>query len=108
MLTWSHFRFKQRLLFKRQEFPHCKVVICNEAYASKTCGRCGAIHNSLGANKLFSCPSCHLQVDRDANAARNILLKNASRFGLRVGAALGLSPSPAPGAGVQDSRSVQF
>jgi hypothetical protein len=32
-------------------------------------------------------------VDRDANGARNILLKNASRFGFRVEVALGLTPA---------------
>jgi putative transposase len=81
MMTWSHYRFKQRLLFKRQEYPWCKVVICDESYTSKTCGQCGKLHHSLGGSKTFKCPSCGLQVDRDAHAARNILLKNASLFG---------------------------
>jgi putative transposase len=81
MITWSHYRFKQRLLFKRQEHPWCKVAVCDEAYTSKTCGQCGKLHHSLGGSKVFRCPSCGLQVDRDAHAARNILLKNASLFG---------------------------
>jgi len=81
MITWSHYRFKQRLLFKRQEYPWCKVVVCDEAYTSKTCGQCGKLHHALGGSKVFTCPSCGLQVDRDAHAARNILLKNASLFG---------------------------
>jgi putative transposase len=93
MLTWSHYRFKQRMLFKRQEMPWCKVVVCDEAYTSQTCGRCGMLNKKLGAKKVFSCPSCHLKVDRDANAARNILLKNSSLLGLRAEGALGLSPS---------------
>ena len=83
MMTWSHYRFKQRLLFKRQEYPWCKVVICNEAYTSKTCGVCGALHQKLGGNKTFKCPSCGIVLDRDVNGARNILLKNASLFGFR-------------------------
>lgn len=102
MITWSHYRFKQRLLFKRKgstsllryygidfltyslEFPSCRVVICDEAYTSKTCGQCGHLHLRLGGAKTFKCPSCSLVVDRDVNAARNILLKNASLFGFRV------------------------
>lgn len=94
MVTWSHYRFRQRLLWKCRT-TGCKVVVCGEAYTSKTCGRCGWIHDKLGGSKLFKCGQCGLEVDRDANGARNILLKNASRFGLRVEAALGLTPAVA-------------
>jgi len=80
LMTWSHYRFKTRLLFKRKEFPWCKVVICEEDYTSRTCGRCGDLHPSLGGQGLFRCPSCKLRIGRDINGARNILLKNASHF----------------------------
>jgi putative transposase len=92
MITWSHYRFRQRLLWKCRT-PGCKVVVCGEAYTSKTCGRCGWINDKLGGSKIFKCTRCDLEVDRDANGARNILLKNASRFGFRVEAALGLTPA---------------
>jgi putative transposase len=92
MVTWSHYRFRQRLLWKCRT-TGCKVVVCGEAYTSKTCGQCGWIHNKLGGNKTFNCGQCGLEVDRDANGARNILLKNASRFGFRAEAALGLTPA---------------
>ncbi len=97
MITWSHYRFKQRLLFKRQEHPWCKVVICDEAYTSKTCGMCGNLHHSLGGNKKFVCPTCGAEIDRDVNGARNILIKNSSLFGFRVEETLGLTPSPGLG-----------
>jgi putative transposase len=92
MVTWSHYRFRQRLLWKCRT-TGCKVVVCGEAYTSKTCGQCGWLHNKLGGSKIFECGRCGLEVDRDANGARNILLKNASRFGLQVEAALGLTPA---------------
>jgi putative transposase len=92
MVTWSHYRFRQRLLWKCQS-TGCKVVVCGEAYTSKTCGQCGWLHNTLGGNKTFHCQRCGAVVDRDANGARNILLKNASRFGFRVEVALGLTPA---------------
>ena len=94
MMTWSHYRFKQRLLFKRQEYPWCKVAICGEAYTSKTCGVCGALHHKLGGSKTFKCPSCHVVLDRDVNGARNILLKNASLFDFRVEDDVGSYPLP--------------
>jgi putative transposase len=92
MITWSHYRFRQRLLWKCHS-TGCKVVVCGEAYTSKTCGCCGWLHNTLGGSKVFKCGQCGVTMDRDANGARNILLKNASRFGFRVEAALGLTPA---------------
>ena len=40
----SHYRFKERLLYKSREFPWCHVYIVNEVYTSKTCTHCGHIH----------------------------------------------------------------
>lgn len=75
MLGWAHFRFRQRLLNKCREYPWCKVIICDEHYTSKTCGNCGFIDYNLGQKKTFSCPQCCTEMDRDVNAARNILLR---------------------------------
>ena len=51
------------------------VVLCNESYTSKTCGNCGHVHHRLGGNKVFKCPHCGIQISRDVNGARNILLR---------------------------------
>ena len=75
MLTWGHYRFRQRLLSKVREYPWVKVVICSEHYTSKTCGACGFIHGQLGGSKVFACPQCGVIMDREANAARNILIR---------------------------------
>ena len=79
MCTWAHYRFRQRLLQKAELYPWCKVVECDEAYTSKTCGACGALHGKLGSNKTFVCPSCGYEADRDISAARNILLRYLTR-----------------------------
>jgi putative transposase len=84
MLTWAHYRFKQRLLDKTREYPWCKVEIVDESYTSKTCGKCGWIHQKLGGSKIYKCGSCGIEIDRDINGARNILLKNTSLFDLAV------------------------
>lgn len=89
LLTWSHFRFRTRLLHKTREFPNCKVILCNEAFTSKTCGECGHLHQKLGGSKDFVCPNCHQESDRDFNASRNILL----RFLTSQTSNLALSPS---------------
>jgi len=74
MLTWSHYRFKQLLISMSDR---CGVIIVetNEAYTSKTCGKCGHVHTKLGGNKVFKCPECGYVTDRDANGAFNIMLK---------------------------------
>jgi putative transposase len=48
MACWSHYRFKQRLLFKCREYG-CKVVIVDEGWTSKTCSCCGTVDYSLGS-----------------------------------------------------------
>ncbi|CAB4481490.1 unnamed protein product [Rhizophagus irregularis] len=75
MCTWSHYRFRQYLLHKVREYPHCKVVICSEDYMSKTCSSCGLVNDKLGGSKIFKCGNCSFVLDRDINGARNILLR---------------------------------
>jgi len=53
VLTWAHYRFRKRLLFKSQEYPWCKVIICSEAYTSIACGHCGKLNRELGKNEIF-------------------------------------------------------
>jgi putative transposase len=74
MLTWSHYSFRQRLLHKAREFPGCHIHIATEEYTSKTCGQCGILNAKLGGSKVFCCGQCGYTADRDANAARHILL----------------------------------
>ena len=84
MLTWSHYRFRQRLLSKSREYPWCNVIVTEEPYTSKTCGKCGTINTKLGSNKIFRCASsdCNYVADRDANGARNILLRYLTLRGI--------------------------
>lgn len=74
MLTLSHYRFEQHLK-QAASRKGVIVVLCNESYTSKTCGNCGHVHHKLGGNKIFKCPHCGTQISRDANGARNILLR---------------------------------
>jgi putative transposase len=90
MLTWSHYRFKMHLLHKAREFPWCRILIVTEEYTSKTCGQCFHVHAKLGGNKRFRCPACGYEADRDASAARNILLKHLSRLSPAATGSLGV------------------
>lgn len=74
LLNLSHFQFKVRLIQKASE-TGTKVIICNEAYTSKTCSNCGTQNKKLGASKQFFCSKCYFRADRDVNAARNIMMR---------------------------------
>jgi len=76
MCTWSHYRFRMHLINKAREYPGCRVILCDEPLTSKTCGRCGKTKKVFG--ETYSCDNCGGVFDRDANGARNILLRYMS------------------------------
>ncbi|HBE60990.1 MAG TPA: transposase [Cyanobacteria bacterium UBA11149] len=74
ILTWGHYRFEGHL--KQVAKKRGVVVIdVNESYTSKTCTKCGYKHNKLGGSKIFKCPSCGHEHDRDWGGARNIMIR---------------------------------
>jgi len=75
----SHFRFRTKLAGVCARYKS-QLVVQNESFTTKTCGRCGCL-NEVGKKDTFECHSCGLTCDRDFHAARNILLKylDASR-----------------------------
>jgi putative transposase len=74
MLTWSYYKFKQIIQAKAKRYD-CLIVPCTEHYTSKTCSECGFIDNNLRGAKTYHCKQCASIMDRDLNAAKNILLK---------------------------------
>ena len=74
LLGLQHYRFKMRLQDVVSRTPGVHLQIVSEAYTSRTCTRCGSL-NSPGSN-WYSCADCGLEIDRDVNGARNILLKH--------------------------------
>ena len=69
----SFYKFKSRLIYK------CKVekvnlIITDESWTSRTCTKCGN-KNKKTTSKDFKCDHCKYEIDRDCNAARNILIK---------------------------------
>src|SRR6185503_20035121 len=76
MMTWSHFRFKQRLLMKTKlRGNQCLVAIVDEHHTTMTCGECGSLNREIGGDNVFQCPTCLSIIPRDWNAARNIFLR---------------------------------
>jgi hypothetical protein len=67
--------FAQRLVQTASFYPDSRVLRLSEAYTSKQCGVCGVLNETLVGSKIFTCKPCGLEADRDAHAARNILLR---------------------------------
>ena len=90
---WGY--LKQRLIDKAAEAGR-QVYLVNPSYTSKTCCSCGAIFSKLTlADRWVDC-SCGLSMDRDVNAACNILKRAGhARWGESTDVGLGL-PQGAP------------
>ncbi len=69
----SHYRFRMRLITKAAE-TNIKVKVCDESYTSQTCGKCFNRHKVQG--RVYKCLKCEVELSRDMNGARNIMIKN--------------------------------
>jgi putative transposase len=79
--AWGEFTSMLRV---KAEWAGRAFVAVNPAYTSQDCSGCGHRQVMLLSERIYRCPCCHLELDRDLNAALNIL-----RLGLQ---ALGLVP----------------
>ena len=51
-----------------------RLIRVSPAYTTRTCSRCGHVGDGISlSERMFRCPACGLEMDRDRNAARNIL-----------------------------------
>ena len=46
----------------------------NEMYTSKCCGKCANKKDNLGGNTVYKCKKCGLEVGRDINSSRDIMI----------------------------------
>jgi transposase len=77
----SHYRFKQRLKAKCEEYLSGFEIV-DEHYTSMCCGGCSVNNRGLGRAEIFKCPQidCGFVWMRDANGARNIAMKHFGWF----------------------------
>ena len=57
----------------KAESAGCKVVFVNPEGTTQQCSQCGTVVPKTLADRVHNCPSCGLILDRDLNAAHNIL-----------------------------------
>jgi putative transposase len=61
------------MLCYKAESAGCKIVFVNPKGTTQECSRCGTVVPKGLADRVHNCPSCGLVLDRDLNAAYNIL-----------------------------------
>ena len=86
---WGYFR--ERLTHKAA-YAGRQVAFVNPAYTSKTCSGCGAIFEHLTLSDRWVECDCGLSLDRDHNAAKNVL----SRAGWDASVRHKTAPLPTP------------
>ncbi len=69
-VAWSN--FAHHLSYKA-EWAGREYIAVNPAYTSQDCSNCGYRQDMPLSNREYHCPNCNLVLDRDHNAARNIL-----------------------------------
>lgn len=77
--------FKSMILYKAAG-AGSRVVLVNPRNTSQVCSRCGSIVPKSLSVRVHDCPDCGLVLDRDTNAAINVLaLARTGPSGLNVG-----------------------
>ncbi|MCH8294878.1 transposase, partial [Candidatus Poribacteria bacterium] len=69
-VAWSS--FFSTLMYKA-EWAGRQFVAVNPAYTSQTCSNCGHRQKMPLSERVYRCPCCKIEIDRDLNAALNIL-----------------------------------
>jgi putative transposase len=64
------------MLCYKAESAGCRVVFVNPEGTTQQCSRCGIVVPKTLADRVHNCPSCGLVLDRDLNAAYNILKRS--------------------------------
>ena len=69
------YKFRHQIEYKAQEYQNMKLLVADRFYpSSKTCSNCSNKKSNLGFNKTYKCDVCGLVIDRDINAAKNLML----------------------------------
>ena len=88
--SWA--KFLSMLRYKA-ECAGARVIEVDPQHTSQDCSGCGTLVPKELAVRQHDCPNCGLSIDRDLNAARNILnragvgpgLRNVAEHGMRAG-----------------------
>ena len=67
------YEFRRQMEYKSELYGSQLIIVDRFYPSSKTCSNCGTIKDSLLlSERVFYCEHCHLKIDRDLNAAKNL------------------------------------
>ncbi|MFH0817944.1 MAG: transposase, partial [Candidatus Micrarchaeota archaeon] len=69
---WNKFA---NMICYKAEGAGCEAVFVNPKNTTKECSCCGTVVEKTLSERTHNCPFCGLTMDRDLNAARNILTR---------------------------------
>lgn len=73
--------FLRQIKYKSEWYGRTFIQIDTFYPSSKTCNQCGYINKELTlAEREWECPKCHSKLDRDINAAKNILAEGMKQI----------------------------
>ena len=70
--AWNTFT---HIISYKAEEAGSKIIFVNPRNTSKECSRCKTIVEKTLRDRIHNCPNCGLSIDRDINAANNILTR---------------------------------
>jgi len=86
-VAWNNFL---SLIAYKAECAGRQFVAVNPAYTSQMCNKCRHIQK-IGLNdRIYKCPCCNVEIDRDLNASLNILALGLQGLGVKSLEAQGL------------------
>ncbi len=78
--SWSFYELQRQIEYKAK-WEGIPVDYLDARGTSAMCAKCGCkTMQNPNAHRLLYCPNCRISMDRDVNAARNILAKGGVRF----------------------------
>ena len=77
----SPYKLHQKLMDQCEKY-NTKLTITDETNTTLRCGCCGNIkkRSEIEGSRIYKCNKCGMKLDRDYNAARNIMLKNDKKI----------------------------
>jgi putative transposase len=78
--AWTEFA---SMVNVKAEWAGRSFIAVKAAYTSQECSGCGHRQKMPLSERIYRCPCCHLELDRDRNAALNILRLGLQALGLR-------------------------
>lgn len=80
LANWSYFDLQQKTKYKAEELG-IEFKLINPKYTSQRCNKCGVIDSeSRKSQEFFNCTTCGHKMNADANAARNIAMKDIEKI----------------------------